>query len=142
MENINWISVAVSMLLPMILGVIYYHPKVAGTAWMDSIGMTEEKAKSVNMPMVIGVSLVMSFLLTFFLINFNNGQDQEGVFDTFEHGAWHGAFVGLIVVMPVFVTNGLFEQKGWKNIIINVIYWVLTLALMGGVVDVMHHWPG
>ena len=142
MENINWLSVIISTLMPMIMGFIYYHPKVAGKAWMESIGMTEEKAREANMPLTFGISLVMSFLLTFFLINFNNGPGQEGQFDTFGHGAFHGAFLGLIVVMPVFVTNGLFEQKGWKNTIINVVYWVITLALMGGILDAMNHWTG
>jgi hypothetical protein len=43
--------------------------------------------------------------------------------------------------MPVLVTNGMFELRNFKNLAINVVYWIITLALMGGVVDVMNHWP-
>lgn len=138
--TINWLSVVIATLIPMIVGFIYYHPKVAGTAWMQSIGMTEEKAREANMAVTFGLSLVLSFLLAFFLMNNVNGPFQEGEFDTFKHGAFHGVIVGLLVAVPVMVTNGLFEQKSAKNLIINTLYWVLTMALMGGVLDAMNHW--
>lgn len=140
MENINWLSIIIATLIPTITGFIYYNPKVVGTAWMKSLGITEEHMKKGNMPVIFGVSLVMSFLLAFFLVHFCNGEGQEGEFDTFQHGAWHGAFIGILVAMPVLVTNGLFELKNFANQAINVTYWIITLALMGGVLDAMNHW--
>ena len=142
MPPVNWLSFAIAVLIPMILGFIWYNPKVFGKAWMESIGMTEEKAKEANMPLTFGLSLVLSALLAFFLINFVNAPvEQEGIYDTFKHGAFHGAFLGVVVVIPVMVTNGLFEQKSWKNMLINVAYWTLAMALMGGVLDAMNTWP-
>ena len=125
----------------MVVGFIFYHKAVFGKAWMNSIGMTEEKAQQANMALVFGLSFVMSFLLSFFLLNFNNSPGQEGQFDTFGHGAAHGAILSIFLVIPIFVTNGLFEQKSWTNILLNCGYWIITLALMGGIVDVMNHWP-
>jgi len=55
-------------------------------------------------------------------------------FRTFKHGALHGVIAGLFIVLPVLGTNALFERKGWKYILINVGYWTLTLALMGGII--------
>ena len=110
-----------------------------GNAWMDSIGMTEEKAKEANMGIVMGISLVMAFLISFFLLNFCNGVGQEGEFDSFKHGAAHGLILGGFLVGPIFITNGLFEQKSWKNMLINALYWLITLALMGGILDSMNH---
>ena len=141
MENVNWLSMILSTLTPTVLGFAWYHKATFGKAWMDSIGMTEEKAQSGNMTMMMGLSLVMAFILSFFLINFNNSPGQEGEFDTFRHGAFHGAFIGLVIVMPTFISNGLFEQKSWKNMLINVAYWTVTLAVMGGILDAMNHWP-
>lgn len=141
MEHVNWLSMVIATLIPMIVGFGYYHKALFGKAWMNSIGMTEEKAAEANMAVVMGISLVMSFILAFFLINFNNSPGQEGEFDSFGHGAFHGVFITIIVLMPVFITNGLFEQKTWKNMFINLGYWALTLALMGGVLDAMNHWP-
>ncbi|OUS01054.1 hypothetical protein A9Q86_09935 [Flavobacteriales bacterium 33_180_T64] len=141
MENINWLSIILATLTPMFIGFIYYHKAVFGKAWLDSIGMTDEKAKKANLAVTLSVSLVFSFLLSFFLLNFNNdGINQEGEFDTFLHGAWHGTFIAIIIVTPVIITNGLFERKRWKSMLINVFYWIITLALMGGILDVMNHW--
>jgi hypothetical protein len=53
----------IAALVPSILGFIWYHPKVFGTAWMNATGVTPESAKTMNMPVVFGVSLLMSFLL-------------------------------------------------------------------------------
>ncbi|NNE30317.1 MAG: DUF1761 domain-containing protein [Saprospiraceae bacterium] len=140
MENsINWLSMIIAALMPMAVGMVYYHKKVAGAAWMDSIGMTEEKAKEANMPLTFGLSLIMAFLIAFFLLQFNNGAGQEGEFDTFQHGMAHGVVLSIFLVIPIFITNGLFEQKSWKNIFLNIGYWIITLALMGGVVDAMNH---
>lgn len=142
MEHVNWLSYVIAVLVPMIVGFIWYNPKVFGKAWMDSIGMTEEDAAKANMPVTFGISIVMSALLAFFMLYFVNAPaDQEGQYDTFGHGAFHGAFLAIIVAMPVLVTNGLFEQKNFKNLGINVAYWIVALALMGGVLDVMNHFP-
>ncbi|MCP3933144.1 MAG: DUF1761 domain-containing protein [Bacteroidetes bacterium] len=141
MENLNWLSLIIATLIPMIVGFIYYNPKVVGGAWMKSLGITEEDTKKGNMAVTFGVSLVMSFLLAFFMVNFCNQPGQEGEFDTFKHGAFHGAFLGIVVAMPVLVTNGLFELKNFKNLGINVVYWIIALSLMGGVLDAMNHWP-
>jgi len=141
MGDINWLSLIIAAILPSILGFAWYSPMLFGKAWMDSIGMTEEKARSGNMPLNMGLSLVLSFFLAFFLLATVNGMGQEGEFDTFKHGAFHGLLLGILVVIPTFITNGLFEQRAWKTMLINVAYWTLTLALMGGVIDAMNHWP-
>ncbi|MBK8518027.1 MAG: DUF1761 domain-containing protein [Saprospiraceae bacterium] len=141
MGDVNILSLIIATLLPMIIGFIYYGKGLFGKAWMESIGMTEEKAKSANMGKVMGISIVMSFLIAFFMLQFCNGLGQEGQFDTFKHGAAHGIIVSLFLVVPIFISNGLFEQKSWKNMLINGLYWVITLALMGGVLDSMNHFP-
>jgi Protein of unknown function (DUF1761) len=141
MENLNWLSMIIATLIPLIIGFIYYNPKVLGTVWMKSLGLSEEDLKKGNMAVTFGVSLIMSFLIAFFLVNFNNSPGQEGEFDNFGHGAWHGVFIGVVVAMPVLVTNGLFELKNFKNLVLNVTYWLITLGLMGGVLDAMNHWP-
>jgi hypothetical protein len=140
MPPINWLSILIASLIPMLVGFVYYHEKVFGTAWMHSLGMTKEDAKKANMPVMFGVSFIMAFLLSMFVLGNVDGQGQEGQYDTFKHGALHGFLIGFMVAMPVMITNGLFEMKKWKNMFINVGYWLITLTLMGGVLDAMNHW--
>jgi len=74
-------------------------------------------------------------------LNFNNdGLNQEGELDTFLHGAWHGMLLAIVAVVPVIVAIRYFGQKAWKNMLINICYWIITLALMGGMLDAMNHW--
>lgn len=141
MENVNWLSLVLATLLPTIMGFIYYNPNVFGRAWMASIGMTEEKAKEANMAVMMIVGLIMSLFIAFFLMNNVNSPGQEGEFDTFKHGAFHGVLISVMIGIPILVTNGLYEQKSFKNLAINAGYWIITFALMGGVLDAMNSWP-
>jgi len=51
----------------------------------------------------------------------------------FGHGALHGGLFGLVFVGGIISINGLFERKSWKYMAIHTGYWVISLALMGGV---------
>ena len=139
MENeINWFSVLLTTFLPIGIGLLYFHPRVFGK--FTGITSNEPTWRKRNIPALIA-SLALSFLLSVFLLNFNNdGINQEGDFDTFRHGAWHGVFVALLIAFPVTVTNGFFGRTPWKKIAVTLIYWIIVLALMGGILDAMNHW--
>ena len=51
----------------------------------------------------------------------------------FAHGSFHGGFFALLFFLPIIGNIALYEQKGWKYVAINVGYWVLCAALMGGI---------
>lgn len=141
MENINWLSMILAALIPLVMGFLWYHKAVFGNAWMAATGITEEKAKQANMPVVFGVSLVLSFLAALFLLLNVDGPGQEGEFDSFKHGALHGVLLGVFIATPIMIITGLFEQRSWKHMLINAGYWIITFALMGGLLDAMNHWP-
>ena len=141
MPSPNWIAVIIASLIPMIVGFIYYHKAVFGKAWMSSLGITEENLKGGNMAVIFGISLLMSLLMSMFILGNVDVHGQEGVYDTFKHGALHGFILAVMIAMPVLVTNGLFERKNFKNLGINTLYWIITFTLMGGVLDALNHWP-
>ena len=143
--DINWLALIAASILPLVTGFIWYNPKVFGTAWMKESGMTEEKAKSMNPAKTYGLAVVFAFLVAFFLwalVMTGGGPGMphgpEGEFMTFKHGAFHGALLAVLVALPVLATNALFEMKSFKYMAINVGYWVLTMALMGGIINA---WP-
>lgn len=161
--HINFLAVLVAALVPMIIGYIWYNPKVFGTAWMKASGMTEEKIKTGNMAVIFGVSFLLSFMLSFFLQSmvihqmhfgsmlfgttfqdpnteigamFKTIMDQYGTaYRTFKHGAFHGFLGGIFVATPIMAINSLFEIKGFKYIAINCGYWIVSLMLMGGILS-------
>lgn len=158
----NILVVALAALVPLVIGFIYYNPKVFGNVWMKTCGLTEEKLKSGNKALIFGITLVLSFLLSLFLFSLVVHQthyysiliDEAGFgvdgseimnqinafmgtygnhFRTFKHGALHGSLVGIFIGLPIIMINGLFETRSLKYGFINAGYWVITLGIMGGI---------
>ena len=154
--------ILLTALIPMIVGAVYYHPKVVGSAWMRANNFTAEDLKGANMAVIFGVSFIMSILLAYllqYLVIHQTGVlsllvGQEGFDDpnsavrgffndfmelygdehrTFGHGALHGAIAAIFFVMPVITINSLFERRNWRYVTIHTGYWLITLVLMGGV---------
>jgi hypothetical protein len=163
MIELNYWIIPIAGLVPMIVGFIWYHPKVMGTTWMNVAGMTEEKIKGGNMPLIFGVSFIMACMLASAILQMvihqlgfqsmlmnQPGFGEEGTevmvffqdamtkygqdFRTFKHGVLHGVLAGLFFALPILATNSLFERKGWKYILVNSGYWLITLGIMGGVI--------
>ena len=135
--EINWIAVIVAALVPMILGYIWYVP-LFGKQWQASLNFTDEDVKSGNMGLIYGLSLVMALILAIALgpiIEGLHAHSAEGSFHTFKHGMLHGAMISFFVSIPVLVSNSLFQKNSLKNILINAAYWMLTMAIMGGIID-------
>jgi hypothetical protein len=162
--NINFLAILVAAVASLPIGFIWYNPKVFGTAWMKSIGATEETMKpGGNMALTFFLSVVFAFFIAFslnsmvihqwslysllanhkeaFMPNakielFLNGQAEDYAhnFRTFRHGALHGFLAGLFLITPIIGTNALFERRGFKYIAINGGYWIVTLAIMGGII--------
>ena len=159
----NLIVVALAALIPMFVGFTWYHPKIFGTKWMNLAGLTEEKMKGANMPLIFILSYIFSFLmgLAIMSIVIHQGhvysilvntpgfgvpgspvqtmlegfmRDYGRNFRTFKHGAFHGVLFSIFFVFPLIATNGLFERKSFKYIFINTGYWLVTIALMVGVI--------
>ncbi|WP_397364164.1 DUF1761 domain-containing protein [Olleya sp. R77988] len=153
----NYLAIAVAAIVPILIGFVWYNPKTFGTAWMRHAEMTEDKMKSGNMPVVFGITLLLSFVLAFFVQTLTIHQmgavqlaggdpalakpslaafmaDYKDAFRTFKHGALHGVLAGIFLFFPVIAINGLFERKSWKYIFINSGYWIVSLAAMGAIV--------
>lgn len=153
---------AVTALIPLLIGFIWYNPKVFGNTWMKGAGLTEESMKGANMALIFGLTYFLSFLIAFGLHSITIHQfglfgllqpeqgytDPAGAIDTlngvaaqfatkfrtFRHGVIHGTINGIAILLPVCAINGLFERRGWKYILINAGYWIISTALMGGVI--------
>ncbi|MBK8484701.1 MAG: DUF1761 domain-containing protein [Saprospiraceae bacterium] len=136
----NLIAVAVAALVPMIMGFIYYHPKVMGNAWMKANGFTLESIGTGPKPVLYLVALAFSFLLSFRLCIdvIAPGQDvaPDGhSYITFQHGLSHGAINTIFLLLPVLGTISIFEKRGWNWLFVNLAYWGVTLMIMQGILS-------
>ncbi len=163
MVQLNWTIILIAALVPSITGMIWYSKGVFGKAWMNLSGLSEEKLKGGSMPMMMLSSIVLSFLIAMSLNpivihqmgvastlasepGINDPTSEVGSylasfmqkygdnFRTFKHGALHGTLMGIFLIFPILAIGATFERKPFKLTLIHAGYWILTLAIMGGLI--------
>ncbi|WP_196849845.1 DUF1761 domain-containing protein [Flavobacterium sp. CG_9.10] len=155
--EMNFIALLVAAFSTLVVGFIWYNPKVFGTIWMKESGMTEEKMKGGNMLMIFGASFLYAFLISVILQYLTIHQtgalgmvggdasiakpsyvafmaDYGMAFRTFKHGVLHGFMAGLFLALPIIGTNALFERKSFKYTLVNGGFWIVCFMIMGGII--------
>lgn len=66
LPDINYLAVIVATLSSMIVGAVFYHPKVFGSGWMRAVGHTSESTEG-SSPLLYVVPLVGSFVTAWVL---------------------------------------------------------------------------
>ncbi|MDI1303854.1 MAG: DUF1761 domain-containing protein [bacterium] len=155
--GINFLALLVAAFSTLVVGFIWYNPKVFGTIWMKESGMTEEKMKGGNMLMIFVVSFIYAFFISFVLQYLTIHQtgalgmvggdasiakpsyaafmtDYGMAFRTFKHGALHGFMAGLFLALPVIGTNALYERRSFKYTLVTGGFWIVCFMIMGGII--------
>lgn len=154
--EINFLAIIAAAFSALVVGFIWYNPKVFGTAWMKEAEMTEEKMNGANMVKIFIMALIFAILLAMSLMSITIHQmgayslvqgelgilpsyetfmsDYANEFRTFKHGAFHGIIGGIFIALPILGTNALFERKSAKYILINSGYWIVTMGVMGAII--------
>ena len=159
--NFNLPVLAGVALVPLVMGMIWYNPKVFGKAWAETIGMTEEQmndpANKSGMWKVFLFYYIFSFFScivfmwsavhqwgAFGMIEGNVASagpsyaafmaEYGNAFRTFKHGALHGGMAALCMGLFMIGGNALFEKKSWKYIFINVGFYFVCGMIMGGLI--------
>jgi hypothetical protein len=153
----NIYAYLVAALSTLVVGFIWYNPKVFGTIWMRESGMTEEKMKGSNMAFIFGMSFFYAFLISTVInvltvhqmgafgmiggdvINAKPSYaafmaDYETAFRTFKHGALHGLLTGLFLVFPIIATNAMYERRSFKYTMVSSGFWIVCFMIMGGII--------
>ena len=155
--EINFLALLVAALSTLVVGFIWYNPKVFGTIWMKESGMTEEKMKGSNMAITFLVSFIYAFFISFvlrFLVVHQTGAlgmvggdvsiakpsyeafmaDYGTAFRSFKHGALHGFMTGLFLALPLIGTNALYEKRSFKYTLVTGGFWIVCCMIMGGII--------
>ena len=83
----NYVAIIAGAISIMLLGWIWFNPKVMGKSWMAEAGVTEEDMKGGN-PMIMVGALLMAGVLAWALSRYA-GHTEEGM-SQFVHGMYHG----------------------------------------------------
>ncbi len=162
MTQPNWWLLLIVALIPLIIGSIWYSPKVFGKAWMSSAEISEERASSGNMFKIFALSYLFSLFATYILALFSVHQsaiiqlflgeaaleDPSSAMSIFindfmstygdrhrsaTHGIIHGIELSLLLGLPFIGMHSLFERRPFKYIMIHVGFWIVCFAIMGAI---------
>ena len=112
-----------------VLGMVWYHPKVFGSAWMRLANISPEAVERVRKQMPVRVlfgflaSLVVAYVLANLAIVIGIFDIIGAVFDL-ALSAWIG------FVAPILLGAVLWEGKSLKLYAINAGYWLVSLVVM------------
>lgn len=129
--EINYLAVLVSGALFMIIGSVWYSPVLFAGPWQKITGINEQTAKKgagKAMTMAIVASLVAAFVLAHF-VDYTEA-------DTFAEGLQTGAWAWLGFSATTMAMNYAFQIKPFKLFLIDASYFLLGLALSGGILAI------
>ncbi|MEV7528347.1 DUF1761 domain-containing protein [Agrococcus sediminis] len=135
---INVFAVVLAAVAAMVVGAIYYHPKVLGTRWMRAIGHTSESVAAGTRPwiypLIIVCALVTAWVLagaTWISFEFYGGSFLWNALIT----AWI-LFIGFTLARVV--VHDAFDPRGFRVTGHTALNEVLVLTAMALVIGV---WP-
>lgn len=150
-------------LIPLVVAFIWYSIPSVNAVWSKANRLTEEEAKAPLRVLQLVFSFIFYFMIAFgtfvltvhqfhifslvggnaellktgtgaaFLIEY--GSD----FITWSHGLAHGFMAFIAFGLPLTGLNAIWEKKGIKYLVIDGIYWLISLVLMGMVISM---WGG
>jgi len=156
----NFLVIGATAFIPFFVAYAWFHPKVfGGTTWAQVAGLTPAQNETPIKPYQLGLSILLNFFVAFGI--YNLAVHQAGLFGivggnaellqtgtaaaflaeygnhhiNFGHGMIHGGIqTVLCFVLPILGYAVIFERKSRKYLFINLGFWLISLALMGGVI--------
>ncbi|MEX0299970.1 MAG: DUF1761 domain-containing protein [Kordiimonas sp.] len=125
--NVNWLAVLAGAVIYMLVGGVWYGP-IAGKAWMDEMGMTEEEIRASGSPASamaksFVAAIVMSIGLALILYNPGDENWMEGMLV--------GLAVSVFIVGGATFPNYAFENKSLRHFLIHMGNVTVAMMLIG-----------
>lgn len=112
-----------------LIGWVWYHPRVFGTTWMRLSNVTPEMAERGKkmMPLYMLIALCASMLIAYVMNYIGIAfQIYDWIGAIFELALW--SWLGFVV--PIMLGMVLWEQRPLKLYLINVFYWLVSFVVM------------
>jgi len=140
-SSINWLAVIACVLASMVIGSVWFSPKVFYPAWSKALGQIDKTdPNDQNMGPVIrifGITILASFVQAIFMSLMVNAMGSMSGGATLAYGATAGFLLWLGFVGPSSLTNKLFADRvqSWYYEAGN---HLITFVVMGAIVGAWH----
>ena len=155
--SINFLALLSAVIANLFIGFIWYNPKVFGNVWMKETGIMPKEREKPNLLKIFGGHFIYALLMTLIVqmlvihqwgaVGMVGGAPEKALpsyfafmndygtaFRTFKHGALHGTMTGLFFALPLIGISALYEGRSFKYVLIAGGYWIVSLAIMGGII--------
>ncbi len=131
LSRVNWVAVAVSAVVSMVWGFVWYSNTLAGKTWMEAVGV---KAKDIEkaymsriLPIVLVASIIGAFTLNVILA------DTQGWFD----GLFDGLILGIGLAASQLLILYAFALRPFKLMWIDATWVIVEFALIGLIIGLL-----
>lgn len=129
MVEVSLFPIFASGIAAILIGFVWYHPKLFGDYWMRESGITGEKAERARkrMPILAFFGLILYMMIAWAMSYLGIAlgiYDWQGA--VFDLGFW----VWLGFAAPILLGSTLWEIKPLKLFLVNAGYWFVTLIAM------------
>ena len=129
MPELHLTQILISALIPLIIGSIWYSPKVMGNAIKAESQNESNDGK--HHPMVYVMTFIFSILISMLIGAILSTHAPEDM--NWQHGAFHGLMASIFMGIPTFAVIAMFESRSIKYILIHAGYWMISFTIMGGI---------
>jgi hypothetical protein len=121
-------AIVASGIAAVLLGMIWYHPKVFGGAWARMSGITpemQERSKK-KMPLMAFFGFLAAMLVAYVMTYVSAAWGFYNWIGGLQLGFW--CWLGFVA--PPMLGMVLWEMKPFRLYLINALYWLVTLIVM------------
>jgi len=156
--HLNYYAFFLISFIPMVIGYYWYHPKSFIRKWSGEIFIDprELNLKQIIILLILSFALVygyinliihqMGFYELFFTDIMKGSEEAENFVQEFMsqygqkhrhfgHGVLHGIINAFVFALPFIGINGILDQKKKKYVILHFSYWLITSAIIGGLIS-------
>lgn len=129
---INYVAIAVSAVVLMVLGFAWYAPFLFGKAWMAALGKSEEEMRATGPSPALVAALADAILTSLVLAIVFQAANLSGV------GAGIVAALGLAIAFSgmSIISNGAFEGRPRALVLINLGYRLVAYPIVGIILSI------
>ena len=129
--HVNYLAILGAALANYFIATIWY-ALIFGKIWKKLTGITDMKPAPLNIILVFIGSLVLSYVLYHSILFGNAYFKMSGL-----SGGLMGGFFGWFgYIVPVTLSNKLYEKKPWGLWLLDNAFWLISLLVMGTILSV------
>ena len=130
--HVNIWAVLVCGAASLFIGGLWYSPFLFGKKWQKEAGLSDEKIKNSNMPVIFISTFLLTVIMALNMAIFFGGQVG------FTDGILYGFFTGLFWVSTALGVIYLYERKSLLLWFINGGYHIIVFTVIGGIIGAWH----